>query len=112
MGRRFSLGNMGSTFPTRDDMLEVMTPAIVATCRSVLNTSTPVRTLGEVTHDTKWVRAERLKRRQRQSDLVDSLLKLATDIGQSLDRARRNYLETMTPAWIELMLNRHKRSLE
>lgn len=34
-------------YPTVTERLEVLAPAIVATCRSLLNTSCPVRALGD-----------------------------------------------------------------
>jgi len=51
MGRRFYGAYYLSpdAWPTREDCLEVLAPSIVATCRSVLNTSSPARSLGQST---------------------------------------------------------------
>jgi hypothetical protein len=62
-----------AAIPTRAEYLEVFAPAIVATCRSILNTSTPVRTIGEFVSVSRDDDDTRPRRRARKCPARDRL---------------------------------------
>ena len=52
-GDRYFPGLEPSDWPTRDELADMFAPAILAACRSVLNTSSPARALGDLCTDDR-----------------------------------------------------------